>query len=143
MVFFATIFCLFVITPWTESFSTRISKTSSSKISMLVFDKIFCIACLYKNLSHWTLSAWTASPFLVFSVLYWIPDMSVATAMMPPKASISLTICDLPRPPIAGLQDICPILLFSKVTRAHLSPNLNTAWAASTPACPPPTTITS
>ena len=37
---------------------------------------------------------------------------------MPSNASISLTKCPLPRPPIAGLQDISPIVDNELVIRA-------------------------
>ena len=37
-----------------------------------------------------------------------MPASSVAIAIAPPSASISLTRCPLPIPPIDGLQDICP-----------------------------------
>jgi tRNA uridine 5-carboxymethylaminomethyl modification enzyme len=38
------------------------------------------------------------------------PAASMAFAIMPSKASISLTKCPFPKPPIAGLQDISPIV---------------------------------
>ena len=79
----------------------------------------------------------------MFRVLYWIPDASVASAIIPPAASISLTRCVFPKPPIAGLQDIWPMELFDMLIRQVLSFFLCAAWAASHPACPPPITITS
>ena len=62
---------------------------------------------------------------------------------MPSNASISLTKCPLPRPPIAGLQDISPIVDNELVIRAVWIPDLAAAAAASQPACPAPITITS
>ena len=62
---------------------------------------------------------------------------------MPSNASISLTKCPLPRPPIAGLQDISPIVDNELVIRAVWTPDLAAAAAASQPACPAPITITS
>ena len=62
---------------------------------------------------------------------------------MPSRASISLTKCPLPKPPIAGLQDISPIVSIFIVIKRVLAPILDEADAASTPAWPPPTTITS
>jgi hypothetical protein len=44
---------------------------------------------------------------------------------------------------MAGLHDICAILFMSIVTRQVLAPMLALAQAASQPACPPPTTMTS
>src|SRR5712671_3406912 len=63
--------------------------------------------------------------------------------MMPPRASISRTRCPLPIPPIAGLQDICPMRSRLSVSRAVLAPSLAAAAAASQPAWPAPITITS
>ena len=67
----------------------------------------------------------------------------MAFAIKPSRASISLTKCPLPSPPIAGLQDISPIVFIFIVIKAVLAPILEAAAAASIPACPPPTTITS
>ena len=63
--------------------------------------------------------------------------------MTPSNASISLTKCPLPSPPIAGLHDISPIVLMLCVNSAVLTPNLADAVAASQPAWPPPITTTS
>ena len=76
-------------------------------------------------------------------VLNCIPERSVASAIYPPRASISLVRCDFPMPPIAGLHDILPVLVLSRVTKATSSPDLFATSAASTPACPPPITIKS
>jgi hypothetical protein len=49
----------------------------------------------------------------------------------------------LPRPPIAGLQDISPMVAALCVTSAVRAPIRAATAAASTPAWPPPTTMTS
>jgi len=61
----------------------------------------------------------------------------------PPRASTSLTNCPFPVPPIDGLQGIIPIESSVNVTINVLHPILAEANAASHPACPAPTTITS
>ena len=62
---------------------------------------------------------------------------------MPSKASISLIRWPFPIPPIAGLQDIEPIVETLFVISKVFAPTLADAVAASQPACPPPITITS
>src|SRR5260221_5660425 len=52
-------------------------------------------------------------------------------------------MCPLPTPPMAGLHGIRPILLGSRVMRRVFDPSFAAACAASMPAWPPPTTITS
>ena len=69
--------------------------------------------------------------------------MSVHLPISPPIASISLAICPFAKPPIAGLQDICPIVSAFMVNIKVWHPIRAAASAASTPAWPPPTTITS
>ena len=71
------------------------------------------------------------------------PARSAALPMIPSRASISRTRCPLPSPPMAGLQDITPMLSRRRVTRATLTPRRAAACAASTPAWPPPMTTTS
>ena len=61
----------------------------------------------------------------------------------PSSASISRTRCPFPRPPIAGLQDIAPMVEKRCVTSAVLAPIRAAALAASQPAWPPPMTMTS
>ena len=63
--------------------------------------------------------------------------------MSPPIASISRAIWPLPMPPMAGLHDICPMASSFIVTSSVRAPIRAAAAAASLPACPPPTTITS
>ena len=62
---------------------------------------------------------------------------------MPPSASTSRTTVPLAMPPMAGLHDIWPIVSRALVTIATLAPARAAATAASVPACPAPTTITS
>src|SRR2546421_5681511 len=73
----------------------------------------------------------------------WIPASSVAIAMAPPKASTSLTRCPFPIPPMDGLQDICPSVSMLWVSKRVRQPARAAASAASVPAWPPPTTMTS
>ena len=63
-----------------------------------------------------------------------MPARSVASAIYPPKASISLARCVFPIPPIAGLQDILPDLFLSKVIKATFKPKRFPTKVASTPA---------
>ena len=72
-----------------------------------------------------------------------MPALSALFAIRPPRASTSFARWLLPIPPIAGLQDISPIFATSCVMRATLNPMREETSAASTPACPPPITITS
>ena len=62
---------------------------------------------------------------------------------LPPKASISFTRCPLANPPIAGLHDMRAMASRLRVRRRVLHPMRAAANAASQPACPAPTTITS
>ena len=73
----------------------------------------------------------------------WMPVASATSPMSPPSASTSRTICPLASPPMAGLQDICPIVSRRSVTRPTLAPRADAAHAASAPAWPAPTTMTS
>src|SRR5262245_40712257 len=63
--------------------------------------------------------------------------------MIPPNASTSRTTVPFATPPIAGLHDICPIVSSALVTIATRAPLRAAATAASVPAWPAPTTITS
>ena len=65
-----------------------------------------------------------------------IPDM-------PPNASISLTIWPLATPPMAGLQLILAMVSRFIVISKTLQPMVAAEWAASQPAWPAPTTMTS
>ena len=98
---------------------------------------------LYRALSDCVLGPLTAGPLLLFSNRNCIPDLSVTSPITPSRASISLTRWPLPKPPIAGLHDISPIVSILWVKSAVLTPILADAAAASQPACPPPITTTS
>ena len=84
-----------------------------------------------------------AGPLVRLSRRNWIALASVTLPISPPKASISRTICPLATPPIAGLQLICATVSAFMVKRAVRKPIRAAANAASTPACPAPTTTTS
>ena len=70
-------------------------------------------------------------------------SVEVTSPMTPPSASISRTRWPLAMPPMAGLQDIWAIRSRFIVMIAVFSPRRAHARAASQPACPAPTTITS
>src|ERR1700686_2101933 len=72
-----------------------------------------------------------------------MPPASATRPIRQSRASISRTRWPLPRPPIAGLHDIAPMVENLWVTNAVAAPMRAAAAAASQPACPPPTTITS
>ena len=72
-----------------------------------------------------------------------MPARSMARPIMPSSASISRTRWPLPSPPIAGLHDISPIRSARMVISATDAPIRAAAAAASQPAWPPPTTMTS
>ena len=76
----------------------------------------------------------TAGPLLLFNSRNCIPDLSATSPITPSNASISLTRCPLPKPPIAGLQDISPIVSNLWVNSPVFAPNLAAAAAASHPA---------
>ena len=94
-------------------------------------------------MSHWARVARTAGPRRVFRRRNWMPDRSVLIPIWPPRASISLTMWPLPMPPMAGLQDIWPMVSRFIVTSRVSAPMRAAARAASVPAWPPPTTIVS
>ena len=85
----------------------------------------------------------TAGPLLRLSTRNWIPARSIARPMRPSMASISRTRWPRPRPPIAGLHDITPMLSRLWVSNRVRAPRRALAAAASQPAWPPPITITS
>ena len=97
----------------------------------------------YRWRSDCARGAWTAAPFFVLSIRNWMPVASAISAIAPPSASISRTSCPLPRPPIAGLQLISPIRSRRNVTSPTRAPRRDAASAASIPAWPAPTTMTS
>jgi len=68
---------------------------------------------------------------------------SVAWEMAPPRASISRTRWPLAGPPTDGLHGIAASKSIFIVRSRVWQPSRAAAYAASQPACPPPTTITS
>ena len=101
------------------------------------------MACRYSLRSAWVRGPWTAGPFERLRRRNWMPAASATRPIRPSRASISRTKWPLPRPPIAGLHDISPIVAKAWVTSAVRAPMRAAAAAASVPACPPPTTMTS
>ena len=131
-------------TPQTRScWSSKSSTACWNNQRLGWFSRRLLIACLYNNRSACALVARTAGPLLAFRMRNCIPPSSVAAAMAPPSASTSLTRCPLPIPPIEGLHDICPSVSMLWLSNKVLQPARALARAASVPACPPPTTITS
>ena len=93
--------------------------------------------------SHCARGLHIAGPFERLSIRNWMEARSVTIPIRPPNASISRTICPLAMPPTAGLQLIWAILLRSMVISRVSAPRRAAAAAASQPAWPAPTTITS
>ena len=125
-------------------FSTKMSSAPCwNKSKLGWFSRVWRMAALYKIRSAWARVARTAAPLRLFKTRNWMPALSVANAMAPPRASISRTKCDLPIPPIAGLQLIWPKVSILCVNNNVCAPIRAAARAASVPACPPPMTTTS
>ena len=82
-------------------------------------------------------------PFRMFRIRNWMPVASMFLAISPPSASISLTRCPLASPPTAGLHDMRATASRLMVSSSVRRPMLAAASAASQPAWPAPTTITS
>ncbi len=97
----------------------------------------------YASRSHSTRVARTAGPFEAFRVRKWVPARSALRAISPPSASSSRTRWPLAVPPMAGLQLITAARSARSVTASVWSPVRAQASAASQPAWPRPTTITS
>ena len=97
----------------------------------------------YRGLSACARGDHTAGPRLRLRSLNCIPVASIARPINPPSASISRTRCPLAVPPTAGLQGMCATVSRLSVHNPTLRPNRAAAHAASTPAWPEPTTITS
>ena len=131
-------------TPQTRPSATIRSSTPPSTTSRLAVSRIAaCMACRYNLRSAWARGPWTAGPLERFRSRNWMPAASATRPMRPSSASISRTRWPLPSPPMAGLQDISPMVAKVWVTRAVRAPMRAAAAAASQPAWPPPTTITS
>ena len=86
----------------------------------------------------WALGAWGVGTFGA-----WAIRVKRTMAISPSMASISRTRWPLPTPPIDGLQDISPIVSSRCVTSSVRAPARQAAAAASQPAWPPPTMMTS
>ena len=133
-----------VRTPHTMPFSASTSQASSCQMSRLsVWSRWWRQVVMNFARSHWARGLHMAGPFERLSMRNWMAVASVTMPVMPPKASVSRTICPLAIPPMAGLQLICATLFMSIVTRHTFAPMRAAAWAASHPACPAPMTTTS
>lgn len=93
--------------------------------------------------SLWARGLHMAGPFERLSIRNCRAVLSVTIPICPPRASISRTIWPLAMPPTAGLQLICAILFMSIVMSRVSEPSRAAAAAASQPAWPAPTTMTS
>ena len=94
-----------VFTPATFPFSTITSFTTScQKSKFSIFSSFFLQVELNNALSHCARGLHIAGPLDLFKSLYCMALISVTSPVSPPRASISLTICPLAIPPIAGLQ---------------------------------------
>ena len=102
-----------------------------------------CIASRYSRRSICARGPCTAGPLRRFSRRNWIPARSAIRPITPSSASISRTRWPLPRPPIAGLQDIAPSVSHAQRHQRGRAPMRAAAAAASAPAWPPPITMTS
>ena len=123
--------------------SSRSSTAASITCSPGVADSSPVMAARYSERSACARGPCTAGPLDRFSSLKWMPARSAAIPISPSSASISRTRCPLPMPPIAGLQDMAPIVSSRCVRSSVLAPVRAAAAAASQPAWPPPITITS
>eukprot|EP01136_Pigoraptor_vietnamica_P034250 Opistho-1_new@97974 len=133
-----------VTAPATRSPSTIRSSTACWNSQRLGwFSSVRRIAALYSTRSAWARVARTAGPLELFRMRNWMPPSSVASAMAPPSASTSFTRWPLPMPPMLGLQLIWPSVSMLCVSSSVAQPMRAAASAASVPACPPPTTMTS
>ena len=97
----------------------------------------------YRRLSACARGDHTAGPRLRLSILNCRPVASMALPINPPSASISLTRWPLAVPPTAGLHGMSATVSVDSVQSPTEQPRRAAAHAASTPACPAPTTITS
>ncbi len=105
-----------VVTPVTRPFSISRPLTESCQIERFeVFSRIFLHRRENSILSLCERGLHTAGPLERLSIRNCMALSSVTTPIMPPRASISLTICPLAIPPTAGLQLIWAILFMSIV----------------------------
>ncbi len=131
---------------------TPVTRPPSCVMSTILACRIVRPACAsidwrilvrYRARSACARSDQTAGPLERLSILKWMPERSVTRAISPPSASISRTRWPFASPPMAGLQDIWPIVSRFIVQRHVRIPILAAARAASQPAWPAPITITS
>ena len=116
---------------------------ASLSVRFFVSCSIWSISREYNLLSVWALRAQTAGPRLALRILFWIAVKSANWPIIPPSASISCTSWLLAGPPIAGLHGCQAILSRLSVNNAVEKPSFAVVIAASQPAWPPPTTMTS
>ena len=120
------------------------SSPSSSLLPLQLPSRIrSCIAAWYRSRSICPRGPLTAGPFLLLSIRKCTPARSAASPIIPPSASTSFTKWPLPMPPIDGLHDNSPMVSTRWVMRAVRAPVRAEDVAASQPACPPPTIMTS
>ena len=125
----------FKITPRTNPPLNRISSTAPARMVRLSSsDKTSCMELRYRARSAWARSPRTAGPLRRFSMRNWIPAASATLPISPSRASISRTRCPLPNPPMAGLQDISPMVSRRCVSNKVRAPKRAAAAAASQPA---------
>ena len=133
-----------VLRPAMRPLSTMSSLTSSCQTSKLSVFSMWCLhSAINRMRSHCARGLHMAGPLERLSMRNWMAVASVTSPICPPSASISRTICPFAIPPTAGLQLICAILFMSMVMRTVRAPIRAAAEAASHPACPAPTTMTS
>ena len=131
-------------TPAARSPAETRAETSPSITVSPGQDSTAClILCRYLRRSACAREERTAAPLEEFSVRNWMPVSSIALPISPNSASTSLTSCPLPKPPMAGLHDISPIVSALSVISAVFAPRRAATSAASIPAWPPPTTTIS
>ena len=132
------------VTPFTLPLPVNNPSTAASmSVRLSWFCNVSSIYFLYKSRSAWARGPRTAGPFEAFNIRNCMPDLSMTRPISPSSASISRTKCPLPKPPMAGLQDMAPIVFKRCVISAVDAPIRAAAAQASQPAWPPPTTITS
>ena len=133
-----------VTTPRTVLFfTTRPLTISCQKSKFCVCSNVSLHSSAKRIRSLCALGLHIAGPLLLLSIRNCTALLSVIIPDCPPSASISRTICPFATPPIAGLHDIWAIVFMFIVTNRVLEPIRAAAAAASHPACPAPTTITS
>src|SRR5579872_4997671 len=136
--------------PPSASRTPRISSPSATSPSTIA-GTIVRFACperrsraarAYAGLSACARNARTAAPLLSLSQRACTEVASINSPISPPSASISRTSCPFALPPTLGLQGSVQIFDGSPVTSSVSTPRRAEARAASSPACPPPPTIT-